>query len=85
MDKQFQKVSKITRTEARAERPKNNQVSKIKFSATYNPSLPKIDALIRKHLSLLHSDDSLNQLFPANLFRTIFKRKKNLKEILAPS
>ena len=85
MDKQFQKVSKITRTEARAERPKNNHVSKIKFSATYNPSLPKIDALIREHLSLLHSDDSLNQLFPANLFRTIFERNKNLKEILVPS
>ena len=85
MDKQFQKVSKITRTEARAERHKNNHVSKIKFSATYNPSLPKIDALIRKHLSLLHSDDSLNQLFPANLFRTIFERNKNLKEILVPS
>ena len=85
MDKQFQEVSKITRTEARAKRPKTNQVSKIKFLTTYNPSLPKIDGIIRKHLSLLHSDDSLKQLFPANIFSTIFKRNKNLKEILAPS
>ena len=85
VDKQFQEVSKITRTEATAKRPKNNQVSKIKFLTTYNPGLPKIDGIIRKHLPLLHSDDSLKKLFPANIFSTIFKRNKNLKEILAPS
>ena len=84
MDKQFQEVSKITRTEATAKRPKNNQVSKIKFLTTYNPGLPKIDGIIRKHLPLLHSDDSPQKLFPANIFSTIFKRNKNLKEILAP-
>ena len=70
MDKQFQEVSKLTRT-ARAKRPKNNQMSKIKFLPTYNPGLPEIDRIIRKHLSLLHRDDSLNQLFPANIFSTI--------------
>ena len=83
--KQFQEVSKITRTEATAKRPKNNQVSKIKFLTTYNPSLPKIDGLIRKHLSHLHSNDSLKQLFLANIFSAIFERNKNLKEKLAPS
>ena len=85
MDKQFQEVSKITRTEARAKRPKDSQVSKIKFLTTYNPSLPKIDGIIRKHLSLLQSDDPLKQLFPANICSTIFKRLKYLKELLAPS
>ena len=85
VDKHFQEVSKITRTEARAKRPKNNQVSKIKILTTYNPSLPKIDGTIRKHLLLLHSDDSLKKLFPPNILNTIFKRNKNLKEILAPS
>ena len=86
MDKQFQEVSKITRTEARAKRPKNNQVSKIKLLTTYNPSLPKIDGIIRKHLPLLHSDDGLlKKLSPANTFSTIFKRNKNLKEILSQS
>ena len=78
-------VSKITRIEATEKRPKNNQLSKIKFLTTYNPSLPKIDGIFRKHLSLLYSDDSLKQLFPANIFSTIFKRNKNLKELLAPS
>ena len=32
VNKQFQEVCKITRTEARAKRPENNQVSKFKFS-----------------------------------------------------
>ena len=58
MDKQFQQVSKITRTEARAKGSKNNQVKKTKCLTTYNPSLPKIEEIIGKHLSLLHSDDS---------------------------
>ena len=79
VDKQFQKVSKITKPEAREKRPKNNQVSKIKFLMTYNPSLPKIDRIITKHLPLLHRNDSLKELFRANIFSTIFKRNKNLK------
>ena len=58
MDKPFQEVSKITRTETRGKRPKSNKVSKIKSFTSYNPSLPKIDGLIRKQLSLFHSDDS---------------------------
>ena len=85
MDQQFQEVSKLTRTEGRAKRPKNNQMSQVEFLPTYNPSLPEIDGIIRKHLSLLHIDDSLNQLFPANIFSTIFKHSKNLKELLALS
>ena len=84
-DKHFQEVSKTARTKARTKRPKNNQVSKIKFLTTYNPSLPKTDGIIRKHFSLLHRDDSLKQLFSANIFSTIFKHNKNLKESLAPS
>ena len=82
VDKQFQEVSKITRGEARAKRPKTNQVNKIKLLTAYNPILPKIEG---KNVSLLHSDDSLKQLFPANIFSTILKRNKNLKEILALS
>ena len=85
VDRQFQEVSKITRTEAREKRSKNNQVSKIKILTTYSAGLPKIDGIIRKQLSLLHSDDSLKQLFPDNIFSTTFKRNKHLQEILEPS
>ena len=83
VDRRFQEVFKITRTEARPKKTKNNQISEIKFLTSYNPSLRKIDGIIRKNLPLLHSDDSLKKLFPANIFSTIFKRNKNLNEILA--
>ena len=85
VEKQFQEVSKIKKTEARAKRPKANQVSKIKFLTTYNPSFCKIDEVIRKHLCLLHSDESLKEFFPANIYRTILKCNKNIKKILGPS
>ena len=85
LNKKFQEVFEITRTEARAKRTKNNQVNRIKFLTTYNQGLPKIDGIIRKHLSLLHSDECLRQLFPANMFSNIFRRNKNLKELLVPS
>ena len=42
-DKQFQEVSKITRTEEKARRTKKNQVNKIKFLTNYNLSLSKMD------------------------------------------
>ena len=58
VDRRFQEVFKITRTEARPKKTKNNQISEIKFLTSYNPSLRKIDGIIRKNLPLLHSDDS---------------------------
>ena len=85
VDGQFQEVCKITRTEARAKGSKNNQLTKIKFLTTYNPSLPKIEGFIGKSISLLHSDDSFKQLFPANMFSTICRHNKNLEQLLAPS
>ena len=41
VDRRFQEVSKITRIEARAKRPKNNQVKKIKFLTTIIPACLK--------------------------------------------
>ena len=80
MNNQFQEVSKIAKAEARAKIPKNNQISKIKFLTIYNPSLPKIDGIIRKDLSILICYDSLKELLPVIILRDIFKRNKNLKE-----
>ena len=51
----------------------------------YNPRLPKINVIIKKHISILHSDDALKTFFPADFFSTIYKRNKNLKELIAPS
>ena len=58
---------------------------KIKFVTKYNPKLPKIDGIIKKHISILHSDDPLKTLFPKDCFSTIYKRNKHLKELIAPS
>ena len=62
-------------------KPKTNQVSKIKFVRNYISMLPKLDSVIKKHISLLHSDDALKILFLSDFFYTIYKRNKNLKKI----
>ena len=85
VDEQFKKISKISREDARKSKPKTNQVSKIKFVTKCNPRLPKIDGIIKKHISILHSDDALKTVFPKDCFSTIYKRNKNLKELIAPS
>ena len=66
-------------------KPKTNQVSKTKFVTKYNPMLPKIDVIFKKHISILHSDDALKTVFPKDCFSTINKRNANLKELIAPS
>ena len=48
-----------------------------------NPRLPKIDGIIKKHISILHSDDALGTVFPKECFSTL--SNKNLKEFIAPS
>ena len=85
VDEQFKKNSQISREDARKSKPKTNQVSRIKFVTEYNPMLPKIDAIIKKHISILRSDDVLKTLYPKDCFSTINKRNKNLTEFIAPS
>ena len=45
--------------------------------------LPQIDDIIKKDISILHSNDELKTLFPKDCFSTIYKRNKNLKELIA--
>ena len=65
-------------------KPKINLVSKIKFVTKFNRMLPKIDGIIKNHIPVLHSDDPLKTLFPKDCFSTVYKRNKNLKELIAP-
>ena len=85
VDEQFKKIGKISREDARKSKPKANHASKIKFVAKCSPILPKVDGIIKKKVPVLHSDDALQTLFPKNCFSTIYKRNKNLKELIAPS
>ena len=55
------------------------------FVTVYNPNLPNINYIIRKHLHLLESNTKLKELFPKNSIIPAYRRSKNLKEILAPS
>lgn len=47
MTKEFLNVSRITRTEVRANKAKTNQVSKIKFLTTYNPNFSQVSGIIK--------------------------------------
>lgn len=51
----------------------------------YNPNLPNINYIIRKHRHLLESNTKLKELFPKNSIIPAYRRSKNLKAILAPS
>ena len=51
----------------------------------YNPILPDIQNIIRKHFHLLRSSPQITELFPAKSVFPAYRRTKNLKEILAPS
>ena len=53
--------------------------SKVKFIITFNPALPSIEGLNRKHIHYLHSDEVLKKAFPNNKFSVIYKRNKTLK------
>ena len=85
VDEQFRKITKISREDARNSKPKTNEVSKIKSVTKYNPRLLKIDGIIKKHISILQSDDALKSVFPKDYFRTIYKRDRNLNELVVPS
>ena len=80
--KDFSEVKNITRTEARKKQTKKDKVSDIRFITTYNPALPNINKIIHDNLSILYTDEYMKKLFPPNSIKTLYRRGKNLKEIL---
>ena len=72
----------MTRTQAKASKQKPDQLRKISFFTSYNPSLPCMNTLIKKHLPLLHSEDNWKTLFPIETCN--FAYRKN-KELFTPS
>ena len=85
VEQHFNDISKLSRNEARKIKPKSQANDQILFTTTYNPMLPNMRSLIKKHLPVLHSDTNLKNIFPENFICTVFKRNRNLKEILSPS
>ena len=85
VEKHFSEIAKLSRAEAGQIKPKQQANDLILFATTCNPMLPNMRSLIKKHLPVLHSDSDLKNIFPENSICTLFKRNRNLKEILSPS
>ena len=47
--------------------------------------LPSMNTLFKKNLPLLHIDNNLNTLFLTETFKVVYRRNKNLKELLTLS
>ena len=84
VDKQFDKALNVERPELLK---KNVKPDKKVFPLVldYNPILPDIQRIIRKHVHLLNSSPELLEIFPPKSIIPAYRRTKNLKDILAPS
>ena len=63
-------------------------MSDLKFITTYNPTLPNVHNIItiyHSQLSILHTDKNMKKIFPSKSIKTLYRREKNLKEILSAS
>ena len=83
MKKQFSDIKKITREEARKPKLlKTTFSTSFNLIAQYNPLLPNVKTIIRKHLSVSYSNQQMLDIFPHNTITVTCKRNKNLREIL---
>ena len=84
MDDQFRKASTIPRGDLLRTRARSKRKLFL-FVITFNPNLPDVVCIIRKHLVILESNPKLKELFPPNSIIASFHRSKNHEELLAPS
>ena len=80
---QFSKDSIIPRKDLLKQKARTSK-RLFPFVTVYNPNLPNINYIIRKHRHLLESNTKLKELFPKNSIIPAYHRSKNLKAILAP-
>ena len=78
--KQFQKVSQISRDNARKPRSKVLTTDSVKFVTLYNPVLPNINSLINNYLPILHTDLDLKEIFLENVLLQFTEGKKSSKK-----
>jgi len=84
VEDQFSKALTTSRTDLLRTRAKAEK-KLFPFVTTFNPNLPDVGRIIRKHLGILESNPKLKEFFPPNSIIASFRRSKNLKELLAPS
>ena len=87
VNKHFAHVWTLSRQQARQKSPnRKNQVRRnVKLIMKYNPRLPDLNSLLKKHMPLLYTDPTLKTIFPQGCINSVFKRNQSLKELLAPS
>ena len=78
--KQIQRAANIPRRLA-LQTKDMNKPTRVPFITTFNPSLPHISNIIKKHYHLLHSSDRCKKVFP-NLPVVAFRRSPNLRDLL---
>ena len=57
----------------------------VKLIMKYNPGLPDLNSLLKKHMPLLYKDPTLKTTFSQSCINSVFKRNQSLKELLALS
>ena len=83
--KQFSDIRNIFREEARQPETHNERFStSCNLIMQYNPLLPNIKTIIKKHLPVLHSNQNMLKIFPSNTINVTYKRSKNLRELISP-
>ena len=78
--KQIQRAANIPRTIA-LQTKDVNKPTRVPFITNFNPSLPHISNIIKKHYHLLLSSDRCKKVFP-HLPVVAFKRSPNLRDLL---
>ena len=80
LEEQFLRAANISRTNALQTKPKtSNDV--VPFVVTYNPALPRISNILRKHFNILHSSNRCKDVFKQPPF-VAYRRSPNLRDIL---
>jgi len=85
INKQFQRVHNLPRDELLCNREKIATPRKCPLVLDYNPILPDISKILRKHSHLLSSNPALKEIFPVGSIIPAYRRTKNLKELVSPS
>ena len=82
--KQFDKALSIPRAELL--RKKVKPAKKVfPLVLDYNPILPDIQKVVKKHFCLLQFSPEVKEIFPCKSIFPAYRRAKNLKGMLAPS
>ena len=82
--RKFSRISSIPREEARRPKSKGDYKA-FQLITEFNPILTDLNSVIKKHLPLLYCDADKKEIFPERSVKALYRRGKNLKEILSPS